>query len=353
MNCCCLKYMDKENARNQTLEQLHERRKQVVRLHKKDIKIMQIVSMTGLSYPAVRATIDLFEDGGWSAIRPTCRGRERGDGRTLTPVQEEVIQRTIIDKRPEQLKMNFFLWSRAAVGQLIEQEYGIKLHVRSIGKYLARWGFTPQKPIKRAYEQSPEAVQAWLAGEYPAIEQRAKREGAEIHWGDETALVNTDVRGRSFAPAGKTPVAKTVGGTRHKLSMIATVTNQGKTRWMIIDESFDADRLIEFFQALINDADRKVFLILDNLRVHHSKIVKAWVAERKDKIELFYLPSYSPQLNPEERLNADLKQEMSKRVPVRTKAKLREAANVHMTMLEQNPERVLGYFQDRRVQYAA
>lgn len=345
--------MEKEDARYQTLEQLHERRKQVVRLHKKGIKVMQIVAMTGLSYPAVRATLDLFDTGGWAGIRPALRGRNRGDGRVLSQAQEDAIQRMIIDKRPEQLKMDFSLWSRAAVGNLIEQEFGIKLQVRSIGKYLTRWGFTPQKPIKRAYEQSPAAVQAWLEGEYPAIEQRARSEGGEIHWGDETALVNTDVRGRSYAPAGKTPVAMAVGGTRQKLSMIATVTNQGKTRWMIIDEAFDAEKLIEFLQALIKDAGKKVFLILDNLRVHHSKLVKAWVAQRQDQIELFYLPSYSPQLNPEERLNADLKQEMSKRVPVRTKAKLREAANEHMTMLEKTPERVIGYFQDRRVRYAA
>ena len=337
--------MEKENARKQTLEQLHERRKQVVRLHKKGIKIMQIVVMTGLSYPPVRAAIDLYEAGGWSAVRPAARGRVRGDGRVLSQAQEKTIQRMIIEQRPEQLKMNFHLWSRAAVGQLIEQEFDIKLQVRSIGKYLTRWGFTPQKPIKRAYEQSPAAVQAWLQGEYPAIEQRARAEGAEIHWGDETALVNTDVRGRSFAPAGKTPVAMAVGGTRQKLSMIATVT--------IIEEAFDAEKLIEFLQALIKDAGKKVFLILDNLRVHHSKLVKAWVAERQDQLELFYLPSYSPQLNPEERLNADLKQEMGKRVPVRTKAKLRQAANDHMAMLEQHPERVMSYFQDRRVRYAA
>ena len=239
------------------------------------------------------------------------------------------------------------------MGQLIEQEYGIKLHVRSVGKYFKSWGFTPQKPIKRADEQNPEAVQAWLQGEYPGIEQRARAEGAEIHWGDETALVNTDVRGRSFAPAGKTPVAKTVAGTRENLSMIATVTNQGKTRWMIIEDAFDADKLIEFLVSLIKDAGKKVFLILDNLRVHHSKIAKAWVAQRIDQIELFYLPSYSPQLNPEERLNADLKQEMGKRVPVRTKAKLREAANEHMAMLDRAPERVIAYFQDHRVRYAA
>lgn len=144
-----------------------------------------------------------------------------------------------------------------------------------------------------------------------------------------------------------------VGGTRQKLSMIATVTNQGKTRWMIIDEAFNADRLIEFLDALIKDAGRKVFLILDNLRVHHSKPVKAWVAEREDKIELFYLPSYSPELNPEERLNADLKQALYSRVPVRTKAKLKAATTEHMQALENAPERVKKYFQDSRVKYAA
>lgn len=345
--------MEKENARRQSLEQLHERRKQVVRLHKKALGVMQSVSMTGLSYPAVRVCIDRFDEGGWPAIRPALRGRSGGVGRSLTQVQEECIQRTIIDKRPEQLKMCFFLWSRAAVGRLIEQEYGIKLHVRSVGKYLKRWGFTPQKSIKRAYEQNPVAVQAWHEGEYPGIEQRARSEGGEIHWGDETALVNTDVRGRSFAPAGKTPVALTVGGTCQKLSMIATVTSQGKTRWMIIDDAFDAEKLIEFLASLIKDAGKKVFLILDNLRVHHSKVVKAWVAERNEQIELFYLLSYSPQLNPEERLNADLKQEMGNKVLVCTKAKLREAANEHMEMLDKNPERVIGYFQDPRVRYAA
>lgn len=261
--------MDKEDARYQTLRELHERRKQVIRLHKRGIKIMELVQMTGLSYPTVRKTVDFYEQGGWAAIKPSSRGRRKGDARLLTPEQEAHIQKTICDKRPEQLKMDFFLWSRAAVMQLIDQECGLKLGVRTVGKYLARWGFTPQKPIKRAYEQRPEAVKAWLDEQYPAIEERAKAEGGEIHWGDETALVNTDVRGRSYAPAGATPVAYTVGSTRQKLSLIASVTNRGKARWMIIDEAFNADRLIEFMQALVKDTGRKVFLILDNLRVHH------------------------------------------------------------------------------------
>lgn len=345
--------MEKDDARYSTLEHLHERRKQVVRLHRKGYSVMQIVGLSGLSYPTVRAAIDRFEAGGLAAIKPATRGKRAGDVRTLSEEQERAIRQIICDKRPEQLEMEFALWNRATVLQLIERECGAKLSVLGVGNYLARWGFTPQKPIKKAYEQRPEAVQAWLNEQYPAIEHRAKAEGGEIHWGDETALVNTDVRGRCYAPAGKTPVTYTMGGTRQKLSMIAPVTNQGKTRWMIIDEAFNSDTLIEFLEALIKDAGKKVFLILDNLRVHHSKPVKAWAAERQDKIELFYLPSYSPELHPEERLNADLKHAIGTKVPVRTKAKLKLAATEHMTKLQQSPERVRSFFQDPRVKYAA
>lgn len=290
--------MDKEDARYQSLEQLHVRRKQVVRLHRKGCGVMEIVSLSGLSYPTVRGVIHRYQAHGEVSIKPAVRGHRAGEGRRLNPKQEAMIQRLICDKRPEQLKMDFALWSRAAVMQLIERECAITLSVRGVGNYLKRWGFTPQKPIKKAYEQRPEAVRAWLEEEYPAIQARAKVEGAQIHWGDETAVVNTDVRGRSYAPAGKTPVAFAVGGTRQKLSMLATVTNRGKTRWMIIDEAFNADRLIAFLQALIKDTRRKVFLILDNLRVHHSKPVKAWVAKRMKRIELFYLPSYDRRKSP-------------------------------------------------------
>ena len=348
--------MDKQDARKLEPAAQYELRKQVIRAWKRGRNRVQISDEIGLSYVAVCNIVKRYrlrEDQGVRCLAPAQRGRRAGEDRALTDEQEAHIQRLICEKRPEQLKMVFALWSRAAVKQLVERECGIQLSVRGIGNYLKRWGFTPQKPIKKAYEQRPEAVKAWLENDYPTIEQRAKAEGAEIHWGDETSVVNTDVRGRSYAPAGKTPVTFAVGGTRQKLSMIATVTNQGKTRWMIIDEAFNSDRLIEFLDALIKDAGRKVFLILDNLRVHHSKPVKAWVAERKDKIELFYLPSYSPELNPEERLNADLKQALYSKVPVRTKAKLKAATTEHMQVLENSPERVKKYFQDPRVKYAA
>lgn len=175
----------------------------------------------------------------------------------------------------------------------------------------------------------------------------------EVRWGDKTALVNTDVRGRSFAPKGQTPVAMAVGGTRQKLSMIATVTNQGKARWMIIDGTFNHERLIEFFESLVKDTGKKTFLILDNLRVHHYKPVKAWLAQQKEQMAVFYLPSYSPELNREVHLNADIKHVIRSKVPVRTKAKLQVIAFGHTAALANKPERVKTSFQDPFVKYAA
>jgi len=315
--------------------------------------VQEIADTLGMCCATVRKVIKSVANGSLASLQPKKRGRQSGQKRTLTAQQELHIQRQICKSRPEQLKLEFALWSRGAVMALVKQEFGIELPIRTMGEYLKRWGFTPQKPITKAYEQRPEAVKQWLDEEYPAIAKKAKDEGAEIHWGDETGVVNTDVRGRGYQPKGQTPVAYAAGGQRQKLSMISTVTNQGKTRWMIIDEAFNSDKLIEFLEALIKDAGKKVFLILDNLRVHHSKPVKAWLAEHTDKIEVFYLPSYSPELNPDERLNADLKYALGSRVQVRTKAKLRAATEAHMAMLAVNPPRVMSYFQDPRVQYAA
>lgn len=210
--------------------------------------------------------------------------------------------------------MVYALWTRQAVEELILNRFGIKLAVRTMGLYLERWGFTPQKPMKKAYEQSPAAVKKWLDEDYPVIAACAKVDGAEIHWGDETGLRSDDVRGRSDAPQGQTPVIR-VNNKRHALSVISTATNMGAMRWKAFDGALNSDILIDFVRRLVKDAGRKLDLILDNLRVHHSKPVKAWLAEHKHEIEVFYLPSYSPELNPNEITNADLKQAVTKLSP--------------------------------------
>ena len=345
--------MEREDARKLSPQAQHERRRQVVRAYKRGVNRRKIASDLGLSYSAVRMIVNRFKKDGMRGIDSGQRGRQVGSCRTLTAEQEELMQRLISDKRPEQLKLDFALWTRAAVMLLIERECNIKLPVRSVGEYLKRWGFTPQKPIRRAYEQNPAAINKWLSETYPTIAKRAKTEGAEIHWGDETAVVNTDVRGRSYAPKGDTPVAYVVGGTRQKLSMISTVTNYGKTSWMIIDGNFNHERLIEFLKALIKQTGRKIFLVLDNLGVHHCKPVKTWLSEHIEQIEVFYLPSYSPELNPDERLNGDLKHAIATRVPCRSKDKLLQAATNHMTAIEKNPERIKSFFKDPKIAYAA
>lgn len=345
--------MEREDGRTLPPQAQYERRKQAVRMHRQGRRYDEIAQNLSMSQVTVRYWVKVASEQGMSALKPKPRGRKLGAKRQLNHAQEMQIQQQICEKRPEQLKLTFALWTRQAVAMLIEQEYGLRLPMRTVGEYLKRWGFTPQRPTVRAYEQRPEAVKAWLDEQYPKIAERAKQENVEIHWGDETALVNTDVRGRGYQPKGQTPVAYAVGGRREKLSMISTVTNQGKTRWMIIEDNFNADRFVEFLGALIKDATQKIFLIVDNLRVHHSKIVKVWVEAHIEQIELFYLPSYSPELNPDERLNADLKYAVGSKVAVRTKKKLKDATNEHMQMLNQNTERVQSYFQDKRVKYAA
>lgn len=345
-------YMEKEDARK-TPASLLERRKQVVRLYRKNYRPMQIVELTGLSWGAVNTAIKLYDEGGMVALNPKKRGVKNGIGRTLDAEQEKRIQQLICEKRPEQLKMGFALWTRAAVKELILREFSVDLPLRTVGDYLHRWGFTPQKPIKRAYEQQPKAVQKWLDEQYPEIEKRALEEGAEIHWGDETSIMNTDVRGRSYSPRGKTPETRAVWGKREKFSMISTVTNRGKCRWMMIDGAFNSDRLIAFMELLVKDAGRKVFLVLDNLRVHHSKPVKRWLMRHTDEIEVFFLPSYSPELNPDERLNADLKHKITTTAPSRTRRKLEAVVIQHMELIERSPERVIKYFGDPHISYAA
>jgi transposase len=193
--------------------------------------------------------------------------------------------------------------------------------------------------LPKAYEQSPAAVGKWLGEQYPAIAKRARQEGAEIHWGDETGLRSDNVRGRGYAPKGQTPVLR-VKARREGLSVISTVTNKGQMRWRIFPGALNAKTLIGFLERLTRKRQRKIFLIPDNLRVHHSKPVKQWLAENAGRIEVFYLPSYSPELNPDELLNADLKQRVTTAAPARTgKALARTAVRALRSIQKQNGPR--------------
>lgn len=340
------------DARKLSNQALYERRKQAARLYKNLGSIKKVADLVGSTEKTVGNWIRVWKRDGLKALQPRTAGRKKESGMRLSKQQQKQIQRIIVDQCPDQLKMDFALWTREAVRCLIEIECGLKMPIRTVGEYLKRWNFTPQKPIKRAYERDDKKVQKWLNEEFPAIKEKAALEGAEIHWGDETGCRNTDVNGRGYAPKGKTPVLKHQA-RRESVNMISTVTNQGKIRFMFYDGRMNSDVLITFFKRLIKDAKKKVFLILDNLPVHHSKAVKDWVLEHRSQIELFYLPSYSPDLNPDEYLNCDLKSSMHRKVSKRTKGHLKKKAQSCIRSLQRKPNRVKKYFEAKAIRYAA
>jgi len=262
----------------------------------------------------------------------------------------------MVDKTPEQLRFKFALWTRQAVKEVSLRDFGVDLPLRTISHYMKRWGFTVQKPTVRAYEQNPKAVSQWLTETYPSIKRRAKEEGAEIHWGDETGVEASDYARSGFAPKGQTPVLIVIGNPKKtRMNMISSITNQGQVRFMLYDGKMNSKNFIKFLSRLIRDSQKKIFLIVDNLRVHHGKIVKAWLAEDKnrERIELFHLPSYSPELNPDERLNSDLKGQIRSGPVAFTKSEVIHKIRSSMKIIQNDPARVRKYFEDRNIAYAA
>jgi transposase len=329
-----------------------ERRRQVIGLRQAGLTFRAIAEQVGLSRTGVIDICQRFAAEGTKGLVGKLRGRKPDEQRLLDADQEAEVQGLIRRHTPDELGLPFALWSRAAVGALIAHRCGVALAVRTVGKYLARWGFTAQKPIRRAYEQDPVAVRRWLRREYPAIVARARRARGVIFWGDETGLRSDDVRGRSYAPRGRTPVVR-VCHKRAGLSLLSAVTNKGELRWMVVDGAVNAPTLIRFLGRLVRDARRKVFLILDRLKAHRARLTRDWLAEHRSEIEVHYLPSYSPELNPDEGVNADLKQAVPRKAPARSKQQLKRAAISHMRSLAKRPKRIRAIFQHQQFRYAA
>lgn len=339
---------EKIDARKLSLDVLEEKRREAHRLRKLDMTRAEIGEILGIHADTIGDWLKLDK----SELGYDKPGRKMGSGRRLTTAQEQQIKALIMDKTPDQLKMSYALWTRKSVQEVILARCKIEMPIRTVGEYLKRWGMTPQKPQKRAYEQRAPEVRAWLEEEYPAIQSQAKQEDAEIYWGDETGLRNDCQHERGYAPKGKTPVIR-LNAKRESINMISAITNQGKVRFRIFDGGMNADVLIDFMMRLLKDAKRKVYLILDNLRVHHAKPVKEWLEEHKNMIQVFYLPAYSPELNPDEYLNCDLKAGVHSGMPARSKAQLKQKTSKHMRMLQRNPNRVRKYFQHEKIGYAA
>ena len=342
-----MEYIDLRKLDRSAKEQI---RSQIVRLKEMGKSGKEIEEITRVRQNRISEIWTAYLKQGKKSLKPKQNGRRRGGGMVLDAKESREIRQTIISKAPNQLKMAGFLWTLAKISQYIWDTYHKRVSVRCLSNYMKRWKLTCQRPTKRAYGQDIARIEKFKREEYPAIAKRAKAENADIYWGDETGVSNRENFERGFAEKGKPPVLP-METKRERVNMISAITNQGHVRFMVYEKKMKQQLLIDFMRRLIAESPRKVFLILDNLRVHHGKIVAAWLEKHKAKIEVFFLPPYAPESNPDEYLNHALKQDVHSGDLPRTKKEIKHKIHSFMRRLQHKKERVKAFFQHESVSY--
>lgn len=319
-------------------------------LKKKEGTHQQAANLFELSKSAVDKIWTRYKKIGKRGLESKKRGVK--GGKKIKGDQAAEVRKLIKEKMPDQLKLAYGLWTREAVQQLINEKYNINLSRWQVGRYLKAWGYTPQKPISKAFEQKPEKVQQWLKKEYPAIKRRAKKEKGVIYFGDETGMRSDHQAGKSYAPKGKTPVIKKTG-QRFSLNMISAISNKGHLQFMILDGRFNGEVFIEFLKRMIRYSRQKVFFVTDGHPAHKTKKLNEWLAENKGKIEVFFLPPYSPELNPQEYVNQDVKTNIIGKKRAINKTQMRNNVEEFMQKRKKDKRQVQKYFHVSHVKYAA
>ena len=343
--------MAKPDARKLPPEAQEDLRRRVIAGVRGGMSVTGAARTFQVTRQSIHHWLNAVEGGGASALRARKRGPKPG-ARMLASHQAATMVRTITASCPDQLRLPFALWTRGAVIELARRRFGVTLSLSTVGRYLRGWGLTPQKPLRRAYERDEAAVKTWLAEEYPAIHARAKAQKAEIHWGDPMGLRSDHQAGTSYSKRGVTPVIPGTG-QRFRCNLISTVTNRGSLAFMVFTESFTAPVMIRFLKRLTRHAGRKVFLIVDGHPVHKSGVVRRWVGAHAGKLELFLLPAYSPDLNPDEFLNQDVKSNALGRRRPRDRYQMIADVRSYLRSTQKRPETVRRYFHADSVRYAA
>lgn len=342
--------METRDARSLSPEAKEVLRQRAVRAVREGMSQRDAGRIFGVSRAAVNGWVRAFRQQGARGLRAKPMGRPRGT--RLAPHQAALTVRTIVGRCPDQLRLPFALWTREAVQQWLRQRFGLTVSVWTVGRYLKRWGLTPQKPMRRAFEQHPEAVRRWLEEEYPVIRARAKREGAELHWGDEMGLRSDHQAGRSWGRRGQTPV---IPGTelRCRCNVISTITNRGQLAFMVFTESFTVVVCLRFLRRLLRHARRKVCWIVDRHPVHKAATVTCWLHRHRDRIDRIFLPAYSPELNSDELLNQDVKTNALGRRRPHDQTEMVCTTQSYLRSTQRRPGIVRRYFDETHVRYAA
>ena len=291
----------------------------------------------------------LYRKGGWDALKAGKRG---GRKPKLTGKMLKWVYDTVTMGNPLQFRFPFALWTRQMIADLIAKKYGVKLSKPSVGRLLDQLGLTAQRPLWRAYQRNPQAVDKWLKEEFPAIKREAARCNGEIYFGDEAGIRSDCHSGTTWAPKGKTPVVRTTGA-RFGFNMISAVSPKGVLRFMVVEGTVGADQFIDFIKRLIHGTKRRIFLIVDGHPTHKAKKVKTFLETLGGQVSLHLLPGYSPELNPDEWVWRNLKSGVMGKVRHEDKNSMRARAVSHLRSLQKRPDIVRSFFQSETTRYAA
>jgi transposase len=339
--------MREDDGRKLSHKTLEEMRLRAVRQVQEGARPDDVAAALGLNRSTVFAWVAAFRSGGRAALlaKPV-----PGRPPKLTARQLDELYRIVAGSNPSQLEFEFELWTRDLVRQVIARRFGVSMSVVSVGRWLRALGLSPQKPLHRAYQADPAAVQAWKEEQYPAIHARAKAEGATIYFLDE-ASVRSDYRtGTTWAPVGKTPVVEATGA-RFSVNMISAIAPAGQMRFTLVEGTLDSEKFIDFLRRLVHDTDGTAFLVVDGHPVHRSKAVKEYVASTDGALQLFRLPSYSPQLNPDEWVWKNVKHDRVGKRAVTGPDQLKQLAVSALEALQAAPSTIRGFFGDPHLAY--
>lgn len=313
---------------------------------------VELADLFGVCHETISRWWSAYTAAGPSALPGGRTGRPLGVGRLLSDAQAQRIQQCIDNYLPPNLGIQHALWTRRAVQELIQKELGIALAERTVGQYLRRWGYTPKKPSRHGRDQDPDEVVQWLEETYPAIEVQAFDEGAEILWTDEVGVAADHHPGSGYARRGERATMD-VPKPHIRVNQISAISNEGHVRFMTYQGMLTAAVFLQFLKRLVYGARRKILLIADRLQAHKTPEVAAWLAEHCAQIEVFYLPAYSPELNPVEYLNGDMKARVNEVGLPDDRGVLKTRIQSFMKKLVGVPAHVVSYFLHPWTQYAA
>ncbi len=325
-----------------------EERLRAVRLLKEGNNAALVARMFGVSRAMLFRWQQKYDAGGPAALETK---KTPGPASRLSAEQLAKLYAWIVGRDPRQFEFDFGLWTRKIVRDLIRREFRVKLSEVQVGRLLAKMGLSPQRPLYRAYQQNPELVEEWKKVIYPRIRRLAAEEEASIFFEDEASVRTDHHAGTTWAPVGQTPVV-TKTGERKAIKMVSAISPKGELRFRVHEGRMNGGRFIEFLKALLGSVPGKIFLILDGSSVHKAKKVREFVENETDgRLQIFFLPSYSPELNPDEWVWNNVKNDRIGRAVIMSKNDLKARAISALRRLQKLPDIVCGFFHDPKLAY--